>query len=219
MAATPDPPAPGPPADPAALLIDFGGVLTSGVFASFSAACVAEGLGPDRFLEAIRGHPEGSELFLAVERGELPEPEFERAFAPLLGPEVDPDGLLRRLTAAMEPDRVMLAAVRTLRGAGVTTVLLSNSFGMHAYDAYDLPGLFDHVVLSGRVGIRKPSGAIYRIALERAGVGAERAVFVDDLEQNVVAAARAGIHGVHHRDAATTLPALTALFGVALPAG
>ncbi|MDO9410832.1 HAD family phosphatase [Patulibacter sp.] len=211
--------APGVPTDPTALLIDFGGVLTSGVFASFSAACVAEGLEPDRFLQAIRGTPEAGGLFTAVERGELADDEFERAFAPMLGPDVRPEGLLRRLTAALRPDEPMLAAVRDLRAAGVTTLLLSNSFGMHAYDDYDLPGLFDHVVLSGDVGVRKPSGAIYRLALERAAVTADRAVFVDDLEQNVVAAGRAGIHGVLHVEAATTIPALEAAFGVPLGAG
>ncbi|WP_026909986.1 HAD family hydrolase [Patulibacter minatonensis] len=205
-----------PAATPTALLIDFGGVLTTDVFASFAAGCEADGLAPDRFRRVVREDPEATPLFLAVERGELSEVAFERAFAPRLGDDVRPEGLLRRLTAALRPDDAMLAGVAALRAAGITTVLLSNSFGMHCYDDYDLDGLFDHVVLSGHVGVRKPSGAIYRLALERAGVAADRAVFVDDLEQNVVAADRAGIRGIRHVAAPDTLAALETTFGVRL---
>lgn len=207
-----------PASRPTALLIDFGGVLTSGVFASFAAACEADGLVPDRFVDVLKNDPEAGPLFVAVERGDLPEDEFERAFAPRLGDGVAAEGLLRRLTAALEPDAAMVAGVAALRAAGVTTVLLSNSFGMHAYDDYDLEGLFDHVVLSGQVGVRKPSGAIYRIALERAGIDADAAVFVDDLEQNIVASERAGIRGIRHERAEDTLAALEDAFGVPLTA-
>jgi putative hydrolase of the HAD superfamily len=207
-----------PDSRPTALLIDFGGVLTSGVFASFTAACEADGLHPDRFVDVLRNDPEAGPLFVAVERGDLPEDEFERAFAPRLGDGVAAEGLLRRLTAALRPDEAMLAGVAALRAAGITTVLLSNSFGMHAYDDYDLDGLFDHVVLSGKEGVRKPSGVIYRIALERAGVQPDAAVFVDDLEQNIVASERAGIRGIRHEHAADTLAALEDAFGVPLTA-
>lgn len=207
-----------PASRPTALLVDFGGVLTSGVFASFAAACEADGLAPDRFVDVLKNDPEAGPLFVAVERGDLPEDEFERAFAPRLGDGVAAEGLLRRLTATLEPDAAMVAGVAALRAAGVTTVLLSNSFGMHAYDDYDLEGLFDHVVLSGQEGVRKPSGAIYRIALERAGVEPSGAVFVDDLEQNIVASERAGIRGIRHERAADTLAALEDAFGVPLTA-
>jgi putative hydrolase of the HAD superfamily len=193
-------------------------VLTTSVFDSFRAFCVGEGLAPDRFPGILREDPEAGAMFVAVEKGEIPEPDFERAFAPLLGADVAADGLLRRLTAALCPEPAMLGAVAALRAQGITTVLVSNSFGRHAYDDYELEERFDHIVLSAELGARKPSGAIYRHALGLAGTAPEDAVFVDDLEQNVVAARRAGLRGLLHEDPATTIDALGREFGIDLAA-
>ena len=97
----------------------------------------------------------------------------------------------------------MFGAVAALRAAGVTTVLVSNSFGMHAYDGYELDAQFDHMVVSAEVGARKPSGAIYRRAIELAGCAPEDGLFVDDLQQNVDGARRAGMRGVLHTNVPT----------------
>jgi putative hydrolase of the HAD superfamily len=153
-------------------------------------------------------------MFVAVEKGEVPEPDFERAFAPLLGADVVAAGLLRRLTAALQPEPAMLEAVAKLHAVGITTVLVSNSFGRHAYNDYRLEQRFDHIVLSAEVGVRKPAGAIYRRALELAGCEPAEALFVDDLEQNVVAARRAGLRALLHEDAASTIAALSREFGL-----
>ena len=67
------------------------------------------------------------------------------------------------------------------------------------------------VVISGEVGLRKPEPAIYRLALERLGVAAPEAVFVDDAEPNVLGARMLGMRGVLHTDAASTRAALAAL--------
>jgi putative hydrolase of the HAD superfamily len=204
------------PAAPKALLIDFGGVLTTSVFDSFEAFCVGEGLAPDRFPGILATDPEAGAMFVAVEKGEIPEPEFERAFAPLLGPDVVPEGMLRRLTAALRPEPGMLDAVAALRAAGVTTVVVSNSFGRHAYDDYGLEERFDHIVLSAEVGARKPAGAIYRRAIELAGCAPAEALFVDDLEQNIVAARRAGLRALLHTEPQATIAALGREFGLDL---
>lgn len=191
-------------------------MLTTSVYDSFAAFCRAEGLAADRFPGILSADREAAAMFVAVEKGELPEAEFERAFAPLLGPGVAPEGLLRRLTAALRPEPAMLAAVAELRAAGVTTVLVSNSFGWHAYADYDLEARFDHIVLSAALGIRKPAGAIYRHAVELAGCAPGEAVFVDDLEQNVVGARRAGLRALLHEEPADTIAALGREFGIAL---
>jgi putative hydrolase of the HAD superfamily len=112
----------------------------------------------------------------------------------------------------------MVRATAHIRASGITTVLVSNSLGRATYDWCDLDELFDHVVVSGEVGIRKPSRRIFRIAAERAGVAPERCVMVDDLEQNLVGARRVGMQTILHRDAATTLAELERVFGVALGA-
>lgn len=199
-----------------ALLIDFGGVLTSSVFEAFGAFCAAHGLPPTRFVDVLAEDPEASRLLVELEKGTLPEREFERAIAPRLGPQVDPDGLLARLTAPLEPDRAMLGAVERIREAGVTCVLVSNSLGYAAYEGYDLERRFDAMVISGDIGVRKPSRRIYEHALRTAGVGPAEAVFVDDFEHNVAAARRLGIEAILHADAGATLPQLERAFGIGL---
>ena len=216
------------PAEPAALpprtlLIDYGGVLTTSVFDAFAAFCVAAGLPPDALRRCLREDAEASRLLVAVERGELPALEFEHGLAARLatfsGLPVDGDRLIERMTAALEPESLMIEATAALRGLGVTTVLVSNSHGDGGYGLCELSRLFDHVVVSGRVGARKPSRAIYRLALEAAVTPAEACVMVDDLEQNLAGAARLGIRTVHHRNAAATVAALEQAFEVSLDTG
>lgn len=200
------------------LLIDFGGVLTSNVFDGFEAFCVEERLDPGRFSTLVGSERAAQRLLVEVETGRMREAEFEAAFAPMLGATVSAEGLIDRLTGRLTPDEPMLAAVATLRSAGVTTVLVSNSFGYGAYAGYAFDRLFDHVVISGAIGIRKPSRGIYALALALAKAEAADAVFVDDIARNVAAAERLGIRGVHHVDTGRTLPVLEELFGVGVAA-
>jgi putative hydrolase of the HAD superfamily len=129
---------------------------------------------------------------------------------------VEPDGLLSRLNGALRPEPALVAATEALRRAGVCTVLVSNSLGEEAYEWCDLELLFDHVVLSGNVGVRKPSRRIFRHALELSGAEPERALMVDDLEQNLLGASRVGIQTYLHRHADTTVLELQRVFGVEL---
>jgi epoxide hydrolase-like predicted phosphatase len=111
----------------------------------------------------------------------------------------------------------MVDAVRAAKVHGLGTALLSNSWGL-GYDRADWAALFDVVVISGEVGLRKPEPAIYRLAAERLGARPEECVFVDDLAHNVRGAAAAGMVGVHHTSVEMTLSELEALFGVPLRA-
>jgi len=201
---------------PRALLIDFGGVLTTNVFEAFGAFCTSVGLDSDALARVLRDDDEAARLLTLVETGELDEPEFERRFAPILcrGTQVtlEPDGLIGRFTETLRPEPAMLNVVERIHDAGFRTSIVSNSFGYGAYDGYDLDNYVDDVVLSGRVGIRKPSRRIYLLAAGRLGVDPADCVFVDDLRQNVVGAERAGMTGVHHRAAADTVRQLELLF-------
>ena len=197
------------------LLVDFGGVLTSDVFKSFEAFCRDEGIDPDRVKLLFRQDAHARELLERLETGTLPEPDFEVAFAERLG--LAPDGLIAKLFNGIAPDTAMVDAVRRARAQGVVTGLLSNSWGMATdYDA--LGDIFDARVISAEEGMRKPDPRIYPLAAERMGLPPEEIVFVDDLGFNLKPARQLGMATILHTDAASTLPQLEALLGVALQA-
>jgi putative hydrolase of the HAD superfamily len=196
------------------LLIDWGGVLTSDVFASFRAFCELEGLEPDTIGRRFREDRECRELLIALETGALSEEEFELRFGPLLG--VQTPDLIDRLFAGSAPDDEMAEAVRRARRAGVRTGLVSNSWGTRRYPWALLAELFDGVVISGEVGIRKPAPEIYRLGAERIALDPTACVFVDDLPFNLTPAAELGMATVHHRATADTIGQLERLLGVTL---
>lgn len=196
------------------LLVDWGGVLTTDVFDSFRAFCELEGLAPDAIASAFLNDVDCRNLLIAFETGELPEEEFEVQFAPFLG--VAAPELIDRLFAGSGPDEEMIEAVRRARSAGIKTGLVSNSWGTRRYPRDLLGELFDGVVISADIGIRKPSPEIYALAAERIGLEPEACVFVDDLPFNLAPAAELGMAIVHHRRAEDTVPELQRLLGVAL---
>lgn len=137
------------------LLVDWGGVLTTDVFDSFRAFCKLEGLAPDAIASAFRDDVDCRDLLIAFETGTLAEGEFEVRFAPFLG--VAAPGLIDRLFAGSAPDEEMIEAVRWARSAGIKTGLVSNSWGTRRYPRDLLDELFNSVVISADIGIRKPS--------------------------------------------------------------
>jgi putative hydrolase of the HAD superfamily len=199
-----------------ALLIDWGGVLTTNLFASFHDHCVAAGIDPRLLANRFKTDPEARELLIALEKGQLAERDFEIQFAHLL--DVGPEGLVDGLFAGVRPDEAMLGAVRAAHRAGIRTALVSNSWGVHRYPHDLFDELFDGVVISGEEGIRKPSRRMYELGAERAGVAAQECVYVDDLPFNLTPAAELGMATVHHTSAETTIPELERLLGVALHA-
>lgn len=198
----------------AGLLIDWGGVLTSDLFASFRAFCELEGLEADTVRRRFREDRACRELLIALETGALQEEEFEPRFAELLG--VPAPDLIDRLFAGSAADAEMIAGVRRARAGGIRTGLVSNSWGTRRYPQELLAELFDGVVISGEVGIRKPAPEIYALGAERIGLEPAACVFVDDLPFNLTPAAELGMATVHHRTAAETLSELERLLGVPL---
>ena len=199
------------------LLVDFGGVLTTNVFASFRAFCTDEGLEPDSMATLFRSEPRALAAVRAIERGELTEEAFAERFGELLGLEEDRrTGMVDRMFGYIRPDDAMVGALRRARAQGVRTGLISNSMGVDRYDRSSFPELFDGVVISRDVGIHKPQPEIFVLGAERAGVAPRQCVFVDDLRENCEGAEAVGMTAVLHRGADSTLPRLEELLGVTL---
>jgi putative hydrolase of the HAD superfamily len=199
------------------LLVDYGGVLTSNVFESFTAFCEDEGLAPDTIRRLFREAPEAVASVRELETGELSEDEFGHRFGELIGlPPERREGLVDRMFGHVHEDEAMVAAVRSARDQGIRTGLISNSMGVDRYDRSAFPELFDAVVISAEVGMHKPKPGIYRLACERVGLTPEDCVFVDDLRENCEGAEAVGMTAVLHRGAADTLPRVEELLGVEL---
>jgi putative hydrolase of the HAD superfamily len=201
----------------AAVLFDFGGVLTTPVWDSFSAFCRTEGLDPEAIKTLFRTDPEALKDLRGLETGELSETDFETTFGKRLGLE-NPDGLIDSMFAGMKPLDSMVEAVRQLRSSGLLTGLVSNSWSTAHYDRTLLAELFDTVVISAEVRMHKPQPEIYRLAAERLGVEPAACLFVDDLKENCEGAEAVGMTAIRHRTAPETIVRLSELTGVDLQA-
>lgn len=208
----PTPPPSSPDRVRRALLVDYGGVLTTSIGEAFEQFARDEGLAPGAVLAALRSGPDVRRLLDGFEEGTIPEPEFERVVGALLG--VPPQGLIGRMLGALAPDEAMIEAVRAVRRAGMPTALVSNSWGVEIYPVRLLAELFDTTVISGRVGVRKPSPEIYLHATRALGLEPGDCVFVDDLSRNLGAAAELGMATIHHTDSAVTVPQIARLLGL-----
>jgi putative hydrolase of the HAD superfamily len=209
------------------LVIDFGGVLTSSLGDAFRSFCEREGVDYERVREALHSaygdSSDPQSLVARFETGRMSQEAFERDLAAALSRgldrPIDARGLIGRMVSDLRPDDEMIEAVRMLRQAGVGTALLSNSWGVEYYPDEVMSEVFDEVVISGRVGLRKPDPEIYRMAARGLGIAPEACVFVDDLRWNVEAAEAVGMRGVVHEDTAATVEQLERIFGVPLRYG
>ncbi|MEV6207893.1 HAD family phosphatase [Kitasatospora sp. NPDC051914] len=198
-----------------AVAFDYGGVLTGPVRDSIAAWLEADGIEPESFSRTLkawlsRDAEDGTPIH-RLETGELTIAEFDALLAAELvtvdGAAVDPVGVLARLFAGMRPDPAMFELAGELRDLGIRVALLSNSWG-NTYPRERIDPLFDPVVISGEVGLRKPLAPIYRLASDLLGVPSDRVLFIDDAEPNVLGARAAGMQALLHVDADTTRAAL-----------
>ncbi len=215
------------PDRPRALFLDWGGVLTAPLDGAMGAWAAREGIDYAAFRDVLDfWYGDGTDVVrdspvLRVERGECSTEEFERALAEelaLRGASVTAAGLLGRvLHDLVELERDMIGLLGRARAAGVRTGLLSNSWGDHYPDAL-FGGIFDAVVISGRVGMRKPEERIFRFAADQLDLPCTSCVLVDDVSLNITAAGAAGMRGVLHRSYERTVVELESLFGIPLGA-
>jgi epoxide hydrolase-like predicted phosphatase len=208
-------------ADLTALVVDFGGVLTTSMRESFTQFVRSEDVDGEHLHEVLFTDYDSGGLVHGVETGAVTMEEFERELASKLrtksGSAVEAQGLVQRMFAGAHVDTRMVEAVRRARASGLKTALLSNSWGnrdSYRFEHFDT--LFDAVVISGEVGVRKPDPEIYALAARELDTPPSACVFVDDIAANVRGAVAAGMVGVHHTETDATLQELAALFGVEL---
>lgn len=211
--------------EPRALVVDFGGVLTTPLQDSFVAFAEQNGIElQDLVRVALKAYAEdGTDpLVVDFETGRLGEAEFAIQFAQRLaqetGVEVDPERLIQQMFGGLRLEEGMLEAVATIKKAGFKTALLSNSWGVSAYPRERLAELMDVIVISGEVGLRKPDRGIFDFTVEKLGLEPGACVFVDDHPGHLKAAQELGWITVLHRSPAQTLEELSLLFGVKLVA-
>lgn len=158
-----------------------------------------------------------------VERGEITLAECREITKRML----DDAGIVATVPPAQKQDggfafslsAPMVELVHDLRSAGKSVGILTNNvreFRDFWWPLMDFPSVFDTVVDSHEVGMRKPNPAIYMLTLERLGAQPGRTAFLDDLVANVDAARRLGIHGVHvEEDQSTAIAETRRLAGLA----
>jgi epoxide hydrolase-like predicted phosphatase len=198
------------------LISDFGGVLSSPLSEGFLAYQEESSVSLEELGRAMGAAAEahGEHPLFALERGEI----TEREFAARLEREL-PDAFdLTRLRAVyferLQPNEPMIAFARELRGRGVRTALLTNNVRewepLWRSKLPEIDEVFEVVVDSAFVGMRKPEPGIYELTVQRLGVSPERCVFLDDLEVNCEAARALGMAAVRFEETARAIAEIEA---------
>jgi putative hydrolase of the HAD superfamily len=195
-----------------ALITDFGGVLTSPLYEGFLAYQEESGVSLEQLgrAMALATDAHGDHPLFQLERGEITEAEFQGRIEPHLEDGFDLTRLRTVYFERMKPSPTMIELVRELRGEGVRTALLTNNVRewepLWRSKLPEIDELFEVVVDSAFVGVRKPDPAIYELTLERLGLGGEECVFVDDLELNCETARALGMLAVRFESPGQAVP-------------
>jgi putative hydrolase of the HAD superfamily len=192
-----------------AVICDFGGVLTSPLIESFLAYQEESGVEFADLGKAMARVAErsGEHPLFELETGHISEAEFLGSIEAELDGDVRLGSLRDTYFAHLRPNDPMIAYMRELRGRGLRMALLTNN--VREWEPQwrgklpDIDEIFEVVVDSAFVGMRKPDPAIYALTLERLGDGLvpEDCVFVDDTDVNCDTAAELGMRVVRFRDA------------------
>ncbi len=207
-----------------AVISDFGGVLTTPLLGSFAAFQDETGISAQSLGEAMQriAERDGEHPLFELERGRITEARFlgslRRELAPDLGHEPELHRFSEIYFDALDPNEPMIEEMRDLKARGYRMALLTNNVreweplwrGMLPVDE-----IFEVIVDSAFVGMRKPEPAIYELVLERigGGIGAADCLFVDDVEDNVATARELGMAAVHFRSSDQAIGEIEAALG------
>ncbi len=197
-----------------ALIFDFGGVLVR-TESHEARRQVAErlGLSPEELYAIVFE----SEASILAELGRMSSRDRWQRVADLLGLHSVEESVavMREFFSGDVLDTELVNCVRRMRGR-YRIALLSNftdSLPRLIENEYGLGDCFDAIIVSALVGMRKPDPAIYRLTLERLQVAPQEAIFIDDMAENVQAAAALGIHAIQFESREALCSELSTLLG------
>ncbi|MEM7321650.1 MAG: HAD-IA family hydrolase [Actinomycetota bacterium] len=209
-----------------AVLFDFGGVVLTSPFDAFAAYEQAEGF-PDGLIRTINATNPDHNAWAKFERSDVDADGFVELFeeeAAARGHAVSGRKVLELISGDVRPE--MVEAIRRIKAAGYVTACLTNNVKRDPNAAPADPqreaevtavmALFDHVVESSVIGVRKPEQSFYVRALEMAGVEANEAVFLDDLGINLKPAKAMGMTTIKVLNADQALTDLESVIGLDL---
>jgi putative hydrolase of the HAD superfamily len=206
-----------------AVIWDFGGVLTTSPFEAFTRFESGRGL-PVGIIRRTNAANHLENAWAKFERAEVDIEAFDRLFAAeslVLGAEVRGRDVLPLLSGDLRPEMVeALKRIKTRFKTGcITNNLPANAIGSAGgrtlYIA-EVMALFDHVIESAKIGLRKPDPRIYRMMVEALGVDPKRCVYLDDLGVNLKPARAMGMTTIKVLNAAQALAELEAATGISL---
>lgn len=212
----------------AAVLWDFGGVITSSPFEAFNRYEASRGL-PRDCIRRINAADSDRNAWARLERSEISADDFDALFAEeaaALGYEIAGRDVLSLLAGDIRP--AMVAALDMLKDAGFRLGCITNNakVGRGAGMSADpekaaavatILARFEHVIESAKVGVRKPDPRIYQMMCDALGVAPEACVYLDDLGINCKPAAAMGMAAIKVTSEAQALAELSRLTGVELP--
>jgi putative hydrolase of the HAD superfamily len=192
-----------------AVISDFGGVLTSPLEAAFRAFQERSGVPLAALGQAMAalGERSGANPLFELETGRLTEREFlgglGSELSAALGRDIDMSTFSQGYFEDLTPNQPLIDFMRSLRERGYRLAICTNN--VREWEPLwraKLPvdEIFEVVVDSAFVGVRKPEPRIYELTLERLGVAAHEALLLDDIELNCTAARELGLTAVWFRD-------------------
>ena len=202
-----------------AVFWDFGGVVTTSPFEAFNSYEEAHGI-PKDFIRGVNTHNPDTNAWAQIERQEISAEVFNDLFAEeseALGHRVPGADVLGCLYGNVRPE--MVKALNLIHDSGLTQACLTNNVNRSVEERADVSTamtIFDHVIESSKVGIRKPEPGFYTLACETAGVSADRVVFLDDLGINLKPARAMGMATIKVVSADQALEELEGLLGISL---
>jgi len=206
------------------VISDFGGVLTTPLVQSFAAVQDETGIPFEELAKAMGRIEEedGKHPLYELEMGKLSEGDFLAKLGDQLEPAIGHRPELHRFSEiyfeALHPNPPMIALMREAKAAGHRMGLLTNNVREWEplwRSMLPVDEIFEAVVDSGFVGLRKPDAQIYELMLERLdGVPAEQCLFIDDVDVNCAAARELGMSAVHYQHNDQAIPEIREALGL-----
>jgi putative hydrolase of the HAD superfamily len=207
-----------------AALFDFGGVILTSPFEAFAHYERENGL-PDGFIRSLNATNPDKNAWARLERNEVGFDEFCSLFeveAASAGEQIDARETMALLAGDVRPE--MVTALRRCKDGGLLTACLTNNW----VSFEDLPpestaagrdevlGLFDAIIESSKVGVRKPDPGFYELACKTLAIEPAEAVFLDDLGINLKPARAMGMTTIKVEDPARAIAELESVVGFPL---